>query len=87
MFRGFAKNPGMLKSQLCPVWVAERFPELLMVANEQGDIFLGKGLLSASCWDIGSSQRGYHVGKRQSPGMGKLGKFKTFVQGASGRTC
>jgi hypothetical protein len=34
VFRGFAKNPGMLKRQLCPVWVAERFPELLMVANE-----------------------------------------------------
>lgn len=55
VFRGFAKNSGMLEGQLCPVWVAERFPEELMVANEQGDVFLGKGLVSASCWDIGSS--------------------------------
>lgn len=32
----------MLEGQLCPVWVEERFPEELMVADELGRCFPGQ---------------------------------------------
>lgn len=50
---GLQRILGLLEGQLCPVWVAERFPEELMVADELGrHFFLGKRLVSAICREI-----------------------------------
>lgn len=47
---GLQTTWGCWKGQFCSVWVAERFPEEMTLANERGHVLLGKRVILASCW-------------------------------------